>query len=97
VRRVARRGVLARAAEDERIRKFASGLTDQELDSTFRYTNLKGEPSAGPMILYLAHFFNHQTHHRGQTHGLLSQEMKEPSALDIFYFLREDIEGRRQE
>ena len=80
----------ARAAEDRRILEFTAGLTDAGVAAVLHYTNLKGQPSFGPMVLYLAHVFNHQTHHRGQVHGLLSQDMKEPPSLDIFYFMPED-------
>jgi uncharacterized damage-inducible protein DinB len=35
--------------------------------------------------------FNHQTHHRGQVHTLLTQQGIIPPPLDIIYFL-EDME-----
>jgi uncharacterized damage-inducible protein DinB len=36
----------------------------------------------------LAHMFNHQTHHRGQAHGLLSQTAIAPPPLDLAIYLR---------
>jgi uncharacterized damage-inducible protein DinB len=83
----------ARAAEDERILKFTAGLTDDRVMEVFHYADLKGNPHARPMSLCLAHVFNHQAHHRGQVHGMLSQEMVEPPPLDIIYFLPEDAAG----
>ncbi|WP_082825706.1 DinB family protein [Pseudovibrio axinellae] len=32
------------------------------------------------------HFFNHQTHHRGQIHAMLTQLSRSPAALDKIYF-----------
>ncbi len=39
----------------------------------------------------LAHFFNHQTHHRGQAHGLLTAIAGGNAAppLDLIYFQKE--------
>jgi uncharacterized damage-inducible protein DinB len=35
----------------------------------------------------LTHVFNHQTHHRGQAHTLLSQFSREAPVIDFVYFL----------
>jgi uncharacterized damage-inducible protein DinB len=37
----------------------------------------------------LTRLFNHQTHHRGQAHDLLSQTAVAPPSLDLIQFLRE--------
>ena len=37
-----------------------------------------------PLTLY-----NHQTHHRGQVHTLLTQQGVEPPPLDVIYLLEE--------
>jgi uncharacterized damage-inducible protein DinB len=36
----------------------------------------------------LAHWFNHQTHHRGQVHALLTALTGEAPELDLLYFQR---------
>jgi uncharacterized damage-inducible protein DinB len=41
----------------------------------------------------LAHLFNHQTHHRGQAHTILTVLGKEAPTLDLIYFQRTE-EGR---
>jgi uncharacterized damage-inducible protein DinB len=33
--------------------------------------------------------FNHQTHHRGQVHAMLTQQGIDPPPLDVIYFLEE--------
>ncbi len=37
-------------------------------------------------VIAVAHMFNHQTHHRGQVHGLLSQAGIDPPSLDLPVF-----------
>jgi uncharacterized damage-inducible protein DinB len=34
------------------------------------------------------HFFNHQTHHRGQIHDMLTQTIVKPPSLDMHRILR---------
>lgn len=36
----------------------------------------------------LAHWFNHQTHHRGQVHALLTGLVGEAPELDLLFFQR---------
>ena len=33
------------------------------------------------------HFFNHQTHHRGQAHALLTAAAEDPGDTDLFLVL----------
>lgn len=78
----------AREAKDAEIVAFCDGLDDAALAGTFSYTNMRGEPFTDPLLPPLMHFFNHQTHHRGQVHGLLSHAGIDPPELDLIYFLR---------
>jgi uncharacterized damage-inducible protein DinB len=80
----------ARETEDARILGFVSGLSDDALAGTLRYRNMAGESHETPLAWTLAHFFNHQTHHRGQVHGMLSGTPVAPPPLDLIYFLRQD-------
>jgi uncharacterized damage-inducible protein DinB len=54
------------------------------------YTNLRtGIHYEGqPLALTLGHIFNHQTQHRGQARGILSQLGKTPPEMDVLYFIR---------
>jgi uncharacterized damage-inducible protein DinB len=81
---------VARDTDDARILGFVSGLGDDALAGTLRYRNMAGEPQETPLTWVLAHFFNHQTHHRGQVHGMLSGTPVAPPSLDLIYFLRQD-------
>ncbi len=82
---------VAREAEDAQIVNHADALDLPTLNSTLRYKTMRApsQSMATPMRFALGHFFNHQTHHRGQAHGLLSQTAVPPPPLDLLYFLRE--------
>ena len=78
----------AREAEDDRIETFVSTLDAAFLDRSIRYTNNEGRIVEDPIVLLVAHFFNHQTHHRGQVHDMLSQTDVAPPVLDLHRVLR---------
>ncbi|WP_088889097.1 DinB family protein [Leptolyngbya ohadii] len=78
----------ARITEDQRIQAFAATLTEATLDQTICYVNHAGNVHSDPMLLLVLHFFNHQTHHRGQVHNLLSQTSVAPPSLDMHRLIR---------
>jgi len=80
---------VARAAEDDHIVNVVAAISPRALDQPLAYATTTGARQQTPLGLVLAHFFNHQTHHRGQAHGLLSQTAVAPPPLDFIYFLRE--------
>jgi uncharacterized damage-inducible protein DinB len=81
----------ARESEDERIVTYTNGLDPDRLDSDLAYRNMAGEPQVTPLRWSLAHFFNHQAHHRGQAHAMLSSTRIAPPSLDMIMFLREEL------
>ena len=80
----------ARAAEDDRILAFVASLSEARATGTLDYADLAGAPRSLPFAWALAHFFNHQTHHRGQAHALIRDAGAEPPELDYLYFLLEE-------
>lgn len=80
----------AREAEDRRILAFTGRLSEAALAGALDYRNMAGEEISLPMVAAIAHFFNHQTHHRGQVHGMLAGTTVPPPPLDLLYFLPED-------
>jgi len=78
----------AREAEDARISAYVDGLAEDAFAESVDYANLAGQPQNMERGLILAHFFNHQTHHRGQAHDGLKRLGLEPPALDLLYFMR---------
>lgn len=80
----------ARKDEDQRILRYVDGLTDSELSKELAYATTKGAPQRNPLGDLLAHLFNHQTHHRGQAHAILTVlGVPEPKPLDLLAMLRE--------
>ena len=81
-----------RLAEDLRIVDFVDALNDRSLVTKFSYRTITGSIDiTQPLASALAHFFNHQTHHRGQVHGLLTALGGRDAApsLDLILFQRE--------
>ncbi|HWT10053.1 MAG TPA: DinB family protein [Roseomonas sp.] len=63
----------ARATLDDRITGWAAGLTQARLDAPLTWVSgLSGKATSMPLWIVATHVFNHQTHHRGQAHGLLT-------------------------
>jgi uncharacterized damage-inducible protein DinB len=85
----------ARGAEDERLQAVVAGYDDARLATTLSYRNMAGEAVKAPMVQILGHIFNHQTHHRGQVHALLSGTHVAPPPLDLIYLGWGDSPGRR--
>jgi uncharacterized damage-inducible protein DinB len=73
----------ARAEEDKRIEKFFGELRDDFWSRSFRYINNQGREYVEDAPIAAAHFFNHQTHHRGQVHVMLSDAGLRPPSLDL--------------
>ncbi len=78
----------AREREDERMETFASGLDEEFLGHRIRYVNNEGKPYEDPVHLLVAHLFNHQTHHRGQIHDMLTQTGVTPPVLDLHRIIK---------
>jgi uncharacterized damage-inducible protein DinB len=63
----------AREAEDRRIVDFVDRLDDNRIAGTIKYRRVSTpELFEQQLAPALAHWFNHQTHHRGQIHALLT-------------------------
>ena len=67
----------------ERIETFFRGADPASFDRELRYTNSKGITYTDRLPMAVAHLFNHQTHHRGQIHVMLSQTEVQPPSLDL--------------
>lgn len=80
----------ARVAEDARIIAYVASLTPSDLDRTIRYRTISNPADIEQQLsLALLHVFNHQTHHRGQVHCLLTRITKEAPSLDLIVYQRE--------
>ncbi|MCX8999017.1 DinB family protein [Rhizobiaceae bacterium BDR2-2] len=81
----------ARQVEDARIAAWLDGLTQDDLAKPLTYSNVAGTAHfTQPVAPVLTHIFNHQTHHRGQAHVILTALGKPSLVLDLLAFLRTD-------
>jgi uncharacterized damage-inducible protein DinB len=84
----------AREAEDERILAWTDSLDEEQLAGRFTYVTATDMRTISQRLApALAHFFNHQTHHRGQAHMILTTFGSPSLTLDLVYFQR-TAEGR---
>lgn len=84
----------ARTAMDARIRAFVDGLDAAALEARFTYRTISNPADVSqPLGPALDHFFNHQTHHRGQAHALLTRLTGTAPSLDLIAWHREAGRG----
>ena len=68
---------------DRLISAWAATLGEDDLDRPLAYRNTRGLPFEKPFGLLALHFFNHQTHHRGQATTLLFQAGVDVGVTDL--------------
>ena len=85
---------MAREAEDRRIIDWVGGLGDKALTGRFTYMTVSDMRTVSQRLApALDHVFNHQTHHRGQAHTILTILGRPSLGLDLMLFQRTE-EGR---
>jgi uncharacterized damage-inducible protein DinB len=72
-----------RVREDVRVEAFFAHLDVAFWARSFAYTNNQGKDYVETAHVACTHLFNHQTHHRGQVHVMLSQTTTNPPSLDL--------------
>lgn len=86
----------ARQSQDTLIGRYIAHLSEDDLNRTIRYRTVVNpatiEQALSPA---LDHFFNHQTHHRGQAHALLSAILGNDAtpSFDLIIYQRETGTG----
>jgi uncharacterized damage-inducible protein DinB len=82
---------LARAREDAdaRIRDWAAKVDDAWIGGSLTWVSgAVGRELTMPAGFLLMHFFNHQTHHRGQAHALITAAGEKTADTDLFVVAR---------
>ncbi len=74
---------------DTAICQWTEALQEADFDRPFAYKNSKDAHFCKPFGLVLQHFFNHQTHHRGQLTTLLSQQGVDVGVTDFLLWVDE--------
>lgn len=72
-----------RQSLDALIERWVAEFTPAHLAGTISYSNMAGVPSSRSFGALLQHFFNHQTHHRGQASTLLFQAGVDVGVTDL--------------
>jgi uncharacterized damage-inducible protein DinB len=80
-----------RAATDAVVEDYMASLRSEQLASTLAYRTSKGAPRSHALWIALSHWFNHQTHHRGQVTTLFSQLGHDPGVTDALVLLLSDV------
>jgi uncharacterized damage-inducible protein DinB len=84
----------ARRAEDARIEAFVAGLSEDALAGAIRYRTISNPADIEqPLLPALVHVFNHQTHHRGQAHAILTGLVGDAPSFDLILFQRQSGMG----
>jgi len=76
------------AAVDARLVAHCDALTDADLDTVVR-VNRDTRVQTERRDRLLLHLFQHQIHHRGQAHAMLSATTRKPPQLDEFFSVAE--------
>lgn len=82
----------ARMAEDRRISDWIAGRSEADFAGVVRFRRVTSpDVIEQPVSDVLAHLFNHQTHHRGQAHALVTRFGGKDAGpvLDLLAYQRE--------
>jgi uncharacterized damage-inducible protein DinB len=71
-----------RALTDDELSAWVAGLTAERLAAPLVYVR-RGQTLESPLWGAVAHVFNHQTHHRGQIHAMLTAAGVKPQDTDL--------------
>lgn len=74
---------------DQTIVDWAGSIGEADLDHVLQYQNTAGLSHNRQFYPLLIHFFNHQSHHRGQVTTLLTQAGVEVGATDLLALIAE--------
>lgn len=88
----------ARVSQDTLISRYIARLSDEDLNGILRYrTVVKPQTIEQALAPALDHFFNHQTHHRGQAHALLTSIIGNDAtpSFDLIIYQRQTGFGLR--
>ncbi|QDY69173.1 DinB family protein [Qingshengfaniella alkalisoli] len=77
--------VAMRESTNQIILDWANKLTDAALGGDLHwYSGALKRDVTKPLAVCVVHFFNHQTHHRGQVHAMLTAAGLVPDDTDLF-------------
>lgn len=78
----------ARIKEDKRLVDLVNNLSKESINKEITYKGFETGNQTYTINLVLITLFNHQTHHRGQIHNMLSQTGIKPPQIDVPDFIK---------
>jgi len=81
---------------DHALLEWAAGLAPQWLDGEIAWRSIaKGRDVTSSKALLVVHMFNHQTHHRGQVHALITRAGESTGDTDLWLIVtRPDLNSK---
>lgn len=79
-----------RRSLDQVITEWARSISDHDLNHVLHYANTKGVVADKNFFSLVMHFFNHQTHHRGQATTLLLQAGVDVGVTDLLALIQNE-------
>jgi uncharacterized damage-inducible protein DinB len=81
-----------RVADDEKISAWAGRVTDAWLaEDLVWFSSSVQREMRSPRSFAVTHFFNHQTHHRGQAHALITACGEKTGDTDLFLVVPQPV------
>ena len=77
---------------DELMAQWVAEIRLEHLSVAVSYTSMAGAPFSKNFGFLLQHFFNHQTHHRGQVSTLLYQAGVDVGVTDLLALIPESVD-----
>jgi uncharacterized damage-inducible protein DinB len=82
-----------RERSDADISRWAAKVDDAWIaEDLVWFSGAAGREMRAPKQLLITHFFNHQTHHRGQVHAMLTAAGQETGDTDLFLLIPQVVE-----
>ena len=82
----------ARETADADISRWAAKVDDVWMsEDLVWFSGAAGREMRAPKGFLISHFFNHQTHHRGQVHAMLTAAGQETGDTDLFLVVPEPL------
>ena len=78
----------ARIKEDKHLVDLVNSLSEESIHKEITYKGFETGSTTYTINMILITLFNHQTHHRGQIHNMLSQAGVKPPQIDIPDFIK---------
>ena len=82
----------ARAVADRKIEAWAHALTEADIAREIAwFSGASQSERRAPMSVLITHFFNHQTHHRGQATAVITRAGDDVGDTDLWLVVPEEI------